>query len=140
MTLSEHSAQQVDGLLEKAHAVMMRDFALPDFSFAHDTQRVKILVVGVTLADTGSGSLWRLEDWTNDKIYDSLRTDMERSNPGLVTVGRRNIIRSIHAMKASGATSCALKPTVEKNAASDTALYLTHLCIRGGNRVCRLWT
>ena len=99
MTLSEHSAQQVDGLLEKAHAVLMRDFALPDFSFAHDTQLVQILIVGVPLADTSSGSLWRLEDWTNDKVYDGLRTDLEPSNPSLVTVGRPNIIGSIHAMK-----------------------------------------
>ena len=140
MTLSEHTAQQVEGLFEKAHAVLMRDFALPDFSFACDTQRVKILVVGVPLADTGSDSLWRLEDWTNDKVYDGLRTDLERSNPGIITVGRPNIIGSIHAIKASGATSCAIKFAVEKSAASDAALRSTCLCIRGGNRVCQLWT
>ena len=118
----------------------MRDFALPDFLSARDTQRVKILVVGVPLADTGSGSLWRLEDWTNDKVYDGFRNDLERSNPGLVTVSRPNIIRSIHAMKAFGATSCAIKFTVWKSAASDAALSLTRLGSHGGNRVCRLWT
>ena len=37
MILSEHSAQQVEGLLKKAHAVLMRDFALPDVFFTSDT-------------------------------------------------------------------------------------------------------
>jgi len=117
MTLSEHSAQQVKGLLEKIHPILKRNFSLPDFSFARETQRVKILVVGVPLAGTGSGSVWRLEDWTNDKVYDGLRTALERSNPGVITVGRPNIIGSIHAMRASGATACAVKFVVEKGPA-----------------------
>ena len=57
MTLSAHTAEQVEGLLEKCHAVLMRDLALPDFSFARDVARVKILVTGVPLADAGRGSL-----------------------------------------------------------------------------------
>ena len=42
VTFAEHSAEQVGGLLEKTHAVLMRNFSLPDFSFARDTLRVKI--------------------------------------------------------------------------------------------------
>jgi len=87
MTLSEHSAPQVEGSWGKVHAVLMRDFSLPHFTFARDTQPVKILVIGVPLADTGSESVWKLEDSTNDKVYDSLRTDLEHSNPGIITVG-----------------------------------------------------
>jgi len=136
MTLSEHSAQQVEGLLGKVHAVLIWDFSFPDFSFARDTQRVKILVIGVPLADTGSGSVWKLDDWMNDKVYDGLRTDLERSNPGIVTLGQPNIIRSIHSMRASGATACAVKCVVEKSDASDAALHSTRLCIHGSNRVC----
>ena len=37
MTLSEHSAPQVEGSWGKVHAVLMRDFSLPDFTFARDT-------------------------------------------------------------------------------------------------------
>ena len=86
MTFAEHSAEQVAGLLEKTHTVLMRDFSLSDFSFARDTLQVKILVIGVPLADTGRGSLWKIEDWTNDRVYDGLQMDLENSNPGLVTV------------------------------------------------------
>ena len=96
--------------------------------------------VSVPLADTGSGSLWWLEDWTNDKVYDNLRTDLERSNAGIVTVGCPNIIGSMDAMKASGTTSSAVKFTVEKSPAADATLRLTRLCIRGGNCVRWLWT
>jgi len=140
MTFSEHSAQQVEGLLEKVQAVLMRDFALPDFSFARDTLRVKILVAGVPLANTDSGSVWKLEDWTNDKVYDGLGTDLKRFNAGIVTVGQPNIIRSIHGIRAWGAASCAVGVVVEKDASSNAALRSTCLCIRRGNRVCRLWT
>ncbi|PUU83068.1 hypothetical protein B9Z19DRAFT_1119869 [Tuber borchii] len=140
MTLAEHSAEEVGGLLEKVHAILMRDLNLPDFAFARDTRKVDVLVVGVPLADTGHGSIWRLEDWTNDRVYDGLRTDLERSNPGLITAGRPNIIGSLHAMRASGATNCAIKFTVEKSAASDAALRTSKVCLRGGNRSVRLWT
>ncbi|PUU81410.1 hypothetical protein B9Z19DRAFT_1122168 [Tuber borchii] len=120
--LLEHSADKVGGFLEKCHAILMRDFGLPDFSFAKDTRKMDILVVGMPQADTGHGSIWHLEDWTKDKVYDGLRTDLERLNPGLITVGRSNIIGFIHAMGASDATNCAIKFTVEKLVAADAAL------------------
>ena len=62
MTFAEHSAEQVGGLLEKTHAGLMWDISLPDFSFARDTLRVKILVIGVQLTNTGRGYLWKIED------------------------------------------------------------------------------
>jgi len=43
-------------------------------------------------------------------------------------------------MRASGATTCAVKFVVEMSDASDATLGSTRLCIRGGNHVCRLWT
>jgi len=140
MTLSAHTAAQVGGLLEKCHAVLMRDLLLPDFSFSPGVARVKVLVTGVPLADCGRGSLWKIEDWTNDRVYDGLRMDLENSNPGIVTVGRPNIIGSVAAMKASGAVSCAVKFVVERSPAMDTALRASRMCLRGGNRVIRLWT
>ena len=97
-------------------------------------------MIGVPLADTGRGSLWKIEDWTNNRVYDGLRIDLENSNPDLVTVGRPNILGSIHAMKSYGHTTCSVRSTVEKSAASDAALCSSHICLRGGNRVVRLWT
>ena len=66
--------------------------------------------------------------------------DLENSNPGLVTVGRPNILGSIHAMKSSGHTTCSVRFTVEKSAASDAALRSSCICLHGGNWVVRLWT
>ncbi|PUU79349.1 hypothetical protein B9Z19DRAFT_1125351 [Tuber borchii] len=140
MTLAEHSSEEIGGMLERAHAILMREFSLPDFSFARDTKKLDILVASVPLADTGHGSVWRLEDWTNDRVYDGLRTDLERSNPGLITAGRPNIIGSLHAMRASNSTNCAIKFTVEKSSESDAVLRSARVCLRGGNRTVRLWT
>jgi len=61
-TLAEYSFAQIEGLLGKCHAVLMRDLSLPDFSFVCDTAKVKLLVMGVLLDDTRRGSQWWIED------------------------------------------------------------------------------
>jgi len=139
-TLSTHSYGQVEDMLAGCHAVVMRDLGLPDFSFVRDTAKVKVLVIGVPLADTGRGSVWRVEDWTNDKVYDGLRLDVERSNPGVFTAGRPNILGSIHAMKENKATSCQIRLVLERTREVEDALRAGRLCLRGANRGIRVWT
>jgi len=139
-TLAEHSFAQIEPWLERCHMVLVRDLALPEFAFVKDAAKIKVLVLGVPLADTGRGSIWRVEDWVGDKVYDGLRTDLERSNPGIFTDGRPNILGSIHAMKEAKMTSCQVKFTVERSGAVDSALRAGKLCLRGGNRAVRIWT
>ena len=74
----------------------------------------KILVSGVPLAPTGRGSLWEPGDWTGDRAFDGLRTDIEGSNPGIVTACRPNMLGSVFVMKQAGATSCGFQFTLER--------------------------
>ena len=139
-TLTAHSFGQIEGMLAGCHTVLVRDLGLPDFVFARDTAKIKVLVIGVPLADTGRGSIWRVEDWTNDKVYDGLRLDVERSNPGMFTAGRPNILGSIHAMKENKATTCQIRLILEKTPEVDGALRTGKMFLRGANRGIRLWT
>jgi len=69
---------------------LVREFGpsgLTNFAFHKDVAKVKILVSGVPLALTGRGSLWKPEDSTGDRAFDGLRTDVEGSNPGVITAG-----------------------------------------------------
>jgi len=125
LTLAEHTATQVWDRLERCQSTLLREIGpsgLTNFIFHKDVAKVKILVSGVPLAPTGRGSLWKPEDWTGDKAFDSLRTDIEGSNPGVVTAGRPNMLGSVYAMKQAGATSCGIRFTLECNAASDGIL------------------
>ncbi|PUU74858.1 hypothetical protein B9Z19DRAFT_1067880 [Tuber borchii] len=140
MTLADHSADDIYGMLAGCHTVLLRDLNLPDFMFEKDTKKVKILVLGIPLCDTGRGSLWKVEDWTGDKVYDGLRVDLEQSNPGIITSGRPNIIGSINAMKSNKMTMCQVQFMAEKWKELDAAVNAGRICLRGGNRACRIWT
>ena len=84
--------------------------------------KVKILVSGVPLAPTGRGSLWKPEDWTGDRAFDGLQTDIKGSNLGIVPAGRPNMLGSVYAMKQAAATSWGIGFTFERNDASDRVL------------------
>ena len=95
LTLAEHTATQVWDRLERCRSTIIRELGpsgLTNFVFHKDVAKVKILVSGVPLAPTGRGSLWKPEDWTGDKVFDGFRTDIEGSNPGVVTAGRPNML------------------------------------------------
>jgi len=61
-TLAEHSNGMVESMLAGCHVVVMRDLGLPDFSFVGGLGKIKVLVIGIPLADTGRGSIWWVED------------------------------------------------------------------------------
>ena len=139
-TLTAHSYWQVAGMLACCHAVVMRDLGLPDFTFVRDTAKVKVLVIGVPLADTGRGSIWRVEDWTNDKVYDGLRLDVEKSNSGVFSASHPNILGSIHVMKGNQVTTCQIRLILEKTLEVENALRTGKIYLWGANRGIRLWT
>ena len=125
LTLAEHTATQVWDRLERCRSILIRELGpsgLTNLVFHKDVAKVKILVSGVSLAPTGRGSLWKPEDWTGDKAFDGLRTNIEGSNPGVVTAGRPNMLGSVYAMKQAGTTSCGIRFTLERNEASDKVL------------------
>jgi len=123
--LAVHTADQVWERLNKYRATLIREFGpsgLIDFAFAGDTPRIKLLVSGVPLAPTGQGSVWKVDDWTGDKAFDSIRTDLEGSTPSVVTAGRPNMLGTVHAMKASEAISCAIRVIGEKSTSVDDVM------------------
>ena len=101
--------------------------------------KVKILVSGVLLAPTGRGSLWRPEDWTGDRAFDGLRTDIEGSDPGVIAAGRPNMLGSVFTMKQAGATSCGIRFTLERNDASDKVLFSGRVFLFGKSRNARFF-
>jgi len=142
LTLAEHTATQVWDRLERCRSTLIRELGfsgLTNFVFHKDVAKVKILVSGVPLAPTGRGSLWKPEDWTGDRAFDGLRTDIEGSNPGIVSAGRPNMLGSVYAMKQAGATSCGIRFTLERNDASDKVLSSGRVFLFGKSRNARFF-
>ena len=86
------------------------------------------------MTPTGRGSLWKPEDWTGDRAFDGLRTDIEGSNLGVVTTGRPNMLGSVFAMKQAGCTSGGIRFTIERNDASDQVLSSGRVFLFGKSR------
>ena len=101
--------------------------------------KVKIWVSGVPLGPTGRGTLWRPEDWTGDRACDGIRTDIEGSNPGVVTAGRPNMLGSIIAMKQAGDNSCGIRFILVRNNASDGVLFSGRVFLFGKSRNARFF-
>jgi len=142
LTLAEHTATQVWDRLERCRSTFIRELGpsgLTNFVFHKDVAKVKILVSGVPLAPTGRGSLWKPEDWTGDRAFDGLRTDIEGSNPGVITAGRPNMLGSVFAMKQAGATSCGIHFTLERNCDSDRVLSSGRVFLFGKSRNARFF-
>jgi len=142
LTLAEHTATQVWDRLERCRSTLIWELGpsgLTNFVFHMDVAKVKILVSGVPLAPTGRGSLWKPEDWTGDRAFDSLRTDIEGPNPGVVTAGRPNMLGSVYAMKHAGATSCGIRFTLERNDASAGILSSGRVFLFGKSRNARFF-
>jgi len=140
LTLAEHNGTQVWDRLEICPSTLIRELGpsgLTNFVFHKDVAKVKILVSGVPLAPTGRGSLWKPEDWTSDRAFDGRWTDIEGSNPGVVTAGRPNMLGSVYAMKQAGATSCGIRFTLERNDASDKVLSSGLIFLFGKSRNAR---
>jgi len=80
LTIAEHTATQVWDRLEQCRSPLIRELdpsGLTNFVFHRDVAKVKILVSGIALAPTRRGSLWKPEDWTGDRAFDGLRTNIE---------------------------------------------------------------
>jgi len=60
-------------LLKKAHTMLMRDFSLPDCSFAPDTEQVKILITEILLADIGRDFLLNVESRSTTRCTTAFR-------------------------------------------------------------------
>jgi len=117
----------------------MRDLDLPDFTFTPDVPKVKILVSGVPLSDTGRGSIWDVDGWSGDNAYDGLPTDLEQANPGVAVTGRPNIIGSVYAMRASNVTNCSIRFLGETGQVVEAALKAGKIFLRGATRSVRVW-
>jgi len=142
LTLAEHTATQVWDRLERCRSTLIRELGpsgLTNFVFHKDVVKVKVLVSGVPLAPIARGSLWKPEDWTGDRAFDGLQTDIEGSNPGVVTAGRPNRLGSVFAMKQAGATSCGIRFTLERNDASDKVLSSSRVFLFGKSRNARFF-
>ena len=142
LTLAEHTATEVWDRLEQCRTALFRELGpsgLTNFIFHKDVAKVKILVSGVPLAPTGRGSMWKPEDWTGDRAFDGLRTDIEGSNPGIVRAGRPNMLGSVYAMKQAGTTSCGIRFTLERNEASTNAISSGRIFLFGKSRNARFF-
>jgi len=142
LMLAEHTATQVWDRLERCRSTLIRErgpSGLSGFAFHKDVAKVKILVSGVPLAPTGRGSLWKPEDWTGDRAFDGLRTNIEGSNLGVITAGRPNMLGSVFAMKQAGATSCGIRFTLERNDATDKVLSSGRVFLFGKSRNARFF-
>jgi len=142
LTMAGHTAAQVWDRLEQCRSTLLRELgpsSLTNFVFYKDVAKVKILVSGVPLAPTGRGSWWKLEDWTGDKAFDGLQTNIEGSNAGVITAGRPNMLGSVYAMKQAGATSSGIRFTLERNDASDGVLSSGRVFLFGKSRNARFF-
>ena len=68
-----------------------------------------------------------------------MRTDLEGPNPGIVTVGRPNILGFMYAMKSGGVTQFCIRFIVERNVAVDEVLKRGKVHQLGRSRNIRVW-
>jgi len=115
----------------------MSDLFLHDCAFVQEAAKIKVLVIGVLLADTIRVSRWQVEDYTNDWVFDCLRKDFEQSNPAVFMAGCYNILGSIHVLKTNKPTVCQIRFMLECSPAVNVALRASKLCLQGGNQI--LW-
>jgi len=101
--------------------------------------KVRILVSGVPLAPTSKDSLWKPKDWTSERALDGLRTDIDRLNLGVVTIGQPNMLGFVYAMRQAGTTCCTILFTLERNDASDRILSAGRVFCFGKSRNARFF-
>jgi len=138
----EHTATQVWDRLERCRSTVLWELGpsgLTNFVFHKDVAKVTVLVSAVPLAPTGRGSLWKPADWTGDRAFDGLRTDIEGSNPGVVTSGPLNMLGSVYTMKQVGASSCGIRFILERNDASDQVISSGRVFLFGKSRNARFF-
>ncbi|KAG0643424.1 hypothetical protein HOY80DRAFT_1092885 [Tuber brumale] len=139
-SLANHSASELENRLDKAKVGLLRDLNIREFQFQMDVEKVKIFVLGVTLADTGQGSIWAVEGCIGDKATDGLGTDLEASNPGVLTAARSEIMGSIYGMRQANTCTCTIKFVVEKNEVINEALQSGKIFLHGRTHSVRVFT
>jgi len=141
LKLAEDTATQVSDRLERCRSTLIRELGtsgLTNFVYLKDVAKVKLLVSCVPLAPTGRSSLWKQGDWTGNRAFDVLRTDIEGLNPGVITAGQSNMVGSVYAMKQARATSCSIRLTLERNASKEV-LALGRIFLFGKSRNARFF-
>jgi len=67
----------------KAMTETLEEMGLENFSFVRDTKKVKLYVAMVPLMKVGDGKDWKIENWQEERSFDRMAVDIERSNPGI---------------------------------------------------------
>jgi len=112
---------------------------LHHFTFARDTEKVKVFVGMVPLSRFGGG--WQPAEWEGRTAFDHLAADIEQSNPGVVVAARPSWAGRLHKLKERRANHAGLILVLEMAPEVRTLMGATQprIVVAGRPRVCRVW-
>jgi len=138
LTLAATKADDIVGyypaLLEAVEGL-----GLGDFTFARDTEKLKVFVGMVPLSQFGGG--WQPSEWEGRGAFDRLAADIEQSNPGVSIAARPSWAGRLHKLKERKVNNAGLILVLEKSPEVTAMLHAANprLVVAGRNRVCRVW-
>jgi len=116
----------------------LETLGLTDFTFARDTDKVKVFVGMVPLLQFGGG--WLPLEWEGSSAFDRMATDIEQSNPGVVVAVRPSWAGRLHQLKERKANNAGLILVLEMSPEVRLMIGASNpkLVVASRPRVCRL--
>jgi len=138
LTLATHAVEEISGYYTALREAL-EGLGLENFTFARDTERVKVFVGMVPLSQLGGG--WQPSEWEGVSAFDRLAADIEQSNPGVLIAGRPSWAGRLHKLKERRANNAGLILVLEMSAEvrAMMAAASPRLIVAGRPRVCRTW-
>ena len=117
----------------------LETLGLDKFSFARDTEKVKVFVGQVPLSRFGGG--WQPSEWEGREAFDHLATDIEHSNPGVVVAARPSWAGRLHKLKERKVGNAGLILVLEltQEVRRIMAGSQPKIVVAGRYRFCRMW-
>jgi len=138
LTLAATKADDIVGYYPALREAL-EGLGLGDFTFARDTEKVKVFVGMVPLSQFGGG--WQPSEWEGRGAFDRLAADIEQSNPGVSIAARPSWAGRLHKLKERKVNNAGLILVVEKSPEVTAMLMAANprIVVAGRHRVCRLW-
>jgi len=138
LTLAATKADDIVGYYPALREAV-EGLGLGEFTFARDTEKLKVFVGMVPLSQFGGG--WQPSEWEGRGAFDRLAADIEQSNPGVSIAARPSWAGRLHKLKERKVNNAGLILVLEKSPEVTAMLKAANprLVVAGRHRVCRVW-
>jgi len=138
LTLAATKVDDIVGYYPARREVLER-LGFDDFTFARDTEKLKVFVGMVPLSRFGGG--WQPSEWEGHSAFDQLAADIEQSNPGVSIAARPSWAGRLPKLKEQKVNNAGLILVLEKTPEVVAIITVAspRIVVAGRHRVCRAW-